>query len=120
MVKSSKLFGALLRMMLDKYGFACTVRGYEDPAKYFAQLVAEPDCIITGFMLKGMHGIEFLEEAKRLGIESPIILETSCGEYETESLQRGAFAFLKSDVYHPRELVATVERAVASRCSTTA
>lgn len=113
-VKSSKIFSALLRVMLKKFGHEYTVRGFDDPAEYFDQLVAEPDCIITGIMLKGMHGIEFLSHVSRLGIQAPVIVETSCGEYEYEALEHGAFAFLHYDHYEPQFLVRTVERAIAS------
>ncbi len=73
---------------------------------------ADFDVVLTDLRMKGMQGLELLQEMKRTYPEANVILMTAFGSVETavEAMKHGAYDYLTKPV-KSEELIPTIERA---------
>ena len=71
------------------------------------------DVILTDLRLPQMTGIEFVERAKKAGIQAPLILMTAHKSVEiaVSAIEAGAYDFIVKPIHFPQLLV-SVERAI--------
>ncbi|MDO5575987.1 MAG: response regulator, partial [Fibrobacter sp.] len=72
------------------------------------------DLIISDMKMPRMSGLELLEKIKEIDPDMPFLIITAYGAIETavEAIKKGAFDFVQKSDSLPRELEATVERAL--------
>lgn len=72
------------------------------------------DLIISDMKMPRMSGLELLEKIKTIDPDMPFLIITAYGAIETavEAIKKGAFDFVQKSDSLPRELEATVERAL--------
>lgn len=75
--------------------------------------MVEPTVIITDIKMPGMDGFQFIEAARKKGLECPIIVITGHGEKECaiESIHKGAFDYLEKP-FDMDSITLVVKRAV--------
>ncbi|MEZ6194594.1 MAG: sigma-54 dependent transcriptional regulator [Planctomycetota bacterium] len=74
------------------------------------------DVVLSDFRMPGLDGIRMIEEARRRGIEVPVIVMTGVGTVEraVEAMKAGAFDFLEKPV-EPEQLLRLVRHALERR-----
>jgi len=78
-----------------------------------------PGVVVCDIRLRGMDGIDFLAEARRIDPDLPVILITGHGDISTavRAMRQGAYDFIEKP-YAPERLVKTVQRALEKRLLT--
>lgn len=81
LVEDDRRLADSLKFQLEQEGFTVDFCEAGDDGLYYIKESAY-DLVILDRMLPGMDGIEMLEEARRQGITTPVILLTALGELE--------------------------------------
>jgi DNA-binding NtrC family response regulator len=76
----------------------------------------EFDVIITDLKMKGLKGLDLLEEAKKVAIQTPVIIITAFGTIESaiQAMKMGAYDYITKP-FRIDEIVLTVKKALENR-----
>lgn len=105
----------LLSEVLQEEGFAVTTLGSSLEA--FRMLRREEfDVMITDLKMKGLKGLDLLEEANKVAPLMPVIIITAFGTIESaiQAMKMGAFDYLTKP-FQMDELVLTVKKGIENR-----
>ena len=74
------------------------------------------DIIVTDLQMKGLKGLDLLEEAKRVAPQSPVIIITAFGTIESaiQAMKMGAYDYITKP-FQIDEIVLTVKKALENR-----
>jgi two-component system NtrC family response regulator len=111
-VDDEKNYLVILEALLAPEGYEIIT---EDNAVNALRLVREADLdlVITDMRMPGMNGMEFLEEAKKIDPELPVIMMTAYGTIEkaVEAMKKRAYDYITKP-FRNEELKLTVKKAL--------
>jgi len=105
----------LLSDVLSGEGFSVITTGDSlEAAKILKK--EEFDLIVTDLKMKGLKGLDLLEEAKRVATLTPVIIITAFGTIESaiKAIKMGAYDYITKP-FQMEELVLTVKKALENR-----
>lgn len=105
----------LIADVLQEDGFFVTIMG--DSLEASKILKKEDfDVIVTDLKMKGLKGLDLLEEVKRVAPLTPVIIITAFGTIESaiQAMKMGAYDYITKP-FHMDELVLTVKKALENR-----
>lgn len=114
-VDDEKNIVLVLAAILEKRGLRVTM--FTDPRQALAELRSRTfDAAVTDLFMPELGGIEFLQEAKRIQQDLPVVVITAFGAVETavDAMRNGAFDYVTKP-FEQSEIVAVVEKAVSER-----
>jgi DNA-binding NtrC family response regulator len=106
---------ALLSEVLGEEGFS--VLSISESFEAFKILKKEEfDVIITDLKMKGLKGLDLLEEAKKVASLTPVIIITAFGTIESaiQAMKMGAYDYITKP-FPMEELILTVKKALENR-----
>lgn len=104
-------FRNVLTVILKKEGYE--VEGAANGKEGLSRIgEATFDHILCDIRMPQMDGLEFLQEAKRMGVEAPIIMMSAYGTIDTaiEAMKMGAYDYI-SKPFKPDEIILTLKKA---------
>jgi two-component system response regulator HydG len=106
---------ALLSDALEGEGFSVVTTGESIEASKVLRR-EEFDVIITDLKMKGLKGLDLLEEAKKAAPLTPVIIITAFGTIESaiQAMKMGAYDYIRKP-FQIDELVLTVKKALENR-----
>ena len=105
----------LIADVLQEDGFFVTIMGDSLEASKILKK-ADFDVIVTDLKMKGLKGLDLLEEAKRVASLTPVIIITAFGTIESaiQAMKMGAYDYITKP-FQMDELVLTVKKALENR-----
>ena len=106
---------SLLREILTGEGFSVTAT--EDSLEAAKRIAREEfDLLITDLKMKGLKGLDLMEESKKIAPLVPVIIITAFGTVESaiQAMKRGAYDYITKP-FQMDELVLTVKKALENR-----
>ncbi len=107
--------GGLLSEVLQEEGFHVSTTG--DSLEALSLLKREEfDLLITDLKMKGLKGLDLLEEAKRVAPTTPVIIITAFGTIESaiKAMKMGAYDYITKP-FQMDELILTLRKALETR-----
>ncbi len=107
--------GRLIADVLQEDGFFVTIMG--DSLEASKILKKEDfDVIVTDLKMKGLKGLDLLEEVKRVATLTPVIIITAFGTIESaiQAMKMGAYDYITKP-FQMDEIVLTVKKALENR-----
>jgi DNA-binding NtrC family response regulator len=107
--------GALLTEILQEEGFSVTATA--DSLEASKKLKKEEfDVLITDLKMKGLKGLDLLEETKKRAPSTPVIIITAFGTIETaiQAMKMGAYDYITKP-FRTEEMTLTVKKALETR-----
>lgn len=107
--------GQLVSDVLQGEGFEATVLGDSFEASRILK-TEEFDVVVTDLKMKGLKGLDLLEEAKRVAPDTPVIIITAFGTIESaiKAMKMGAYDYITKP-FEVDELLLTVKKALETR-----
>ena len=119
LVDDDEVDRAAVRRALDRAGVAATVSEVSDFASARAALLGSKafDAAFLDFGLPGGDGLELLREARRDGVETPVIVLTGQGDeaLAVELMKAGATDYLQKGLLTPERLSQSLRQALRLR-----
>jgi signal transduction histidine kinase/DNA-binding response OmpR family regulator len=119
LVDDDEVDRAAVRRALDRAGVAATVSEVSDFASARAALLGSKafDAAFLDFGLPGGDGLELLREARRDGVETPVIVLTGQGDeaLAVELMKAGAMDYLQKGLLTPERLSQSLRQALRLR-----
>lgn len=110
-IDDEESFRNVLTVILKKEGY--DVEGAVNGADGLAKISnSSYDNILCDIRMPQMDGLEFLQEAKKAGVETPIIMMSAYGTIDTaiEAMKLGAYDYI-SKPFKPDEIILTLKKA---------
>jgi DNA-binding NtrC family response regulator len=114
-VDDDREMGRLLSDVLQGEGFS--VLTLDESLEAFKILKKEEfDVLITDLKMKGLKGLDLLEEAKKVAPLTPVIIITAFGTIESaiQAMKMGAYDYITKP-FQMDEIVLTVKKALENR-----
>jgi len=107
--------GQLISDVLQGEGFEATVLGDSFEASRILK-AEEFDVVVTDLKMKGLKGLDLLEEANRVAPDTPVIIITAFGTIESaiKAMKMGAYDYITKP-FQVDELLLTVKKALETR-----
>jgi DNA-binding NtrC family response regulator len=114
-VDDDREMGSLLQEILTGEGFS--VNAMEDSLEAAKRIAREEfDLLITDLRMKGLKGLDLMEESKKIAPLMPVIIITAFGTVESaiQAMKQGAYDYITKP-FQMDELVLTVKKALENR-----
>ena len=113
-IDDSHLSRTVARLTLSRAGYD-VIEAADGKAGFEAALRHQPDCIVAGLDIPALDGLAIVKNLRREGVETPIVLITSCARKQTiDRVRRAGAQCVIERANLERDVVAAVDESLSA------